>query len=189
MIRRKMRLVAVAGLTFMLTCMLVGGAVFAKPEATSELAGGLTEEYVADEILIKFKPGISPDVQNTIHQAQGARVKSKIHQMGVQVLRIPAGQVLEKVAAYQKNPNVEYAEPNFIAYAHWEPNDDLYSYQWHLDNDVYGGINMKSAWDMFIPEMQTDPIGVGDGVIVAVVDSGVAYEDYQEKIPIGRSGK
>lgn len=74
------------------------------------------------------------------------------------------------VEIYKRNPNVEYAEPNFIAYAFWAPNDSLYPYQWHFDNAEYGGINMESAWD----------IETGHpSVIVAVIDSGVAYEDYQ----------
>jgi len=52
------------------------------------------------------------------------------------------------VGEYKKNPNVEYTEPNFIAYALWAPNDPLYSYQWHLDNAVYGGIGMEEAWEL-----------------------------------------
>jgi len=73
------------------------------------------------------------------------------------------------VAVYSLNSNVEYAEPNFIASALLIPNDPFYSFQWHLDNSDYGGIQMESAWDT-----QT-----GDAnVIVAVVDTGVAYENY-----------
>ncbi len=41
-------------------------------------------------------------------------------------------------------------------------------------------INMEPAWD----------IATGTGVTVAVIDTGVAYEDYQEAgVPIGSSGK
>ena len=76
------------------------------------------------------------------------------------------------VEIYKRNPNVEYAELNYIAHAHIVPNDPLYNpYQWHLDNVEYGGINMESAWD----------IETGNpSVIVAVIDTGVAYEDYEE---------
>src|SRR5690606_15564637 len=47
----------------------------------------------------------------------------------------------------------------------WEgfPNDPQYKYQWHLDQ-----IGMREAWKL----------ADGDGVVVAVLDTGVAYEDH-----------
>ncbi|MFQ6084398.1 MAG: S8 family serine peptidase, partial [Candidatus Aminicenantia bacterium] len=50
------------------------------------------------------------------------------------------------------------------------PNDPYYGYQWHLDNPVYGGVQAEAAWD----------ISTGLGVTVAVIDTGVAYENYRE---------
>jgi serine protease len=44
------------------------------------------------------------------------------------------------------------------------PNDPEYKYQWHLDQ-----IHMKQAW----------PLASGDGVVVAVIDTGVSFENYQ----------
>jgi serine protease len=85
------------------------------------------------------------------------------------LLSIPNGKsAVEFAQLYSKNPYVEYAEPNAICHATMEPNDTYYRYQWHLDNDEYGGINVEPAWD----------ISTGEGVIVAVIDTGVAYEDY-----------
>ncbi len=50
----------------------------------------------------------------------------------------------------------------------FEPDDTLYYLQWHF-NDPCAGINIEPVWD----------ITAGDpNVIVAVVDTGVAYEDY-----------
>jgi len=69
------------------------------------------------------------------------------------------------VELYGKNSLVEYAEPNYINQIHWVPNDPYYSYQWHFDQ-----INMESAWD----QQQ----GGDSGVVVTVLDTGVAYEDY-----------
>jgi VCBS repeat-containing protein len=48
------------------------------------------------------------------------------------------------------------------------PNDPYYPLQWHLDNDDYGGINMEAAWDL----------STGSGVTIAIIDTGIAYEDY-----------
>jgi len=64
----------------------------------------------------------------------------------------------------KKDNNIEYAEPNY--YYHIltsKPNDPLYKYQWHLEK-----INVRKAWDHTR----------GEGVIVAVIDTGVAFEDY-----------
>jgi serine protease len=87
------------------------------------------------------------------------------------VIKVRKGKVLEKVKEYSKRLDVDYAEPNYYVHALWEPNDPDYRYQWNLDNDGYGGIRMEEAWGI-----QT---GSAD-VVVAVVDTGVAYENYSQ---------
>lgn len=136
--------------------------------------------YVPMEIIVKFKPGVSSDVVREINQKHGTSVIKTSRFAGFKRLRIPKGRTVEQmVATYKRNPNVEYAEPNFIAHAFLVPDDPYYPLQWHLDNADYGGIGMKEAWGL----------STGDGVIVAVIDTGVAYEDYEEVVPLGASGK
>jgi len=140
------------------------------------------QEYVPGEIIVKFKPGTRGDVIANLNSKHGTSVLSTSPFAGFKRLRIPRGRTLaQMVEIYKRNPNIEYAELNYIAHAHLVPNDPSYNpYQWHLDNVEYGGINMESAWD----------IETGDpNVIVAVIDTGVAYEDYTEEIPIGGSGR
>ncbi|PIZ87933.1 MAG: hypothetical protein COX91_02925, partial [Candidatus Nealsonbacteria bacterium CG_4_10_14_0_2_um_filter_39_15] len=103
-------------------------------------------EYVTDEVIVKFKGDEKP----------------------FQVLKVPQGKVKEEVEKYQKRADVIYAEPNYIAYALWTPNDPYYGYQWHLDNSVYGGIQMEEAW-----ELLGAPGTPGLGVTLAVVDTGI----------------
>jgi len=125
-------------------------------------------EYAPDEILVKFKSGVREDAINTMISEFGFSVKSTLLS-GTKLVAIPSGKTVdEMVRIYECLPEVEYAEPNYIAHAFMVPNDTYYSYQWHLDNDEYGGINMESAWD----------ISTGSGVVVAVIDTGVAYEYY-----------
>ncbi len=127
-----------------------------------------TTEYVPDEILVKFKPGARENAINKINSDFGTSVKSTLLS-GTKVLKISSNKTVEEmVETYCSLPEVEYAEPNYIAHAFMVPNDPFYSYQWHLDNDIYGGINMEPAWD----------ISTGTGVVVAVLDTGVAYENY-----------
>jgi len=103
--------------------------------------------YIEDEIVVRFK---------------GDRESFR-------VIKVPEGKVGEKIKEYLARRDVEYAEPNYIAYALMVPNDPNYKYQWHLDNSVYGGIQMEKAWD----------VSTGNSsVIVAIVDTGIAYENY-----------
>jgi serine protease len=67
------------------------------------------------------------------------------------------------LAKIRQNPAVEEAEPLMEVQAFFAPNDPLYEKQWNLKM-----INMPKAWDS----------SKGKGVIVAVIDTGIAYEDY-----------
>jgi len=138
----------------------------------SGMAGGQEGvEYAAGEIIVTFKPGVGQAMIERLNGIHGTAQLYKSPFAGFRRLRIPPGRTVEEmVAVFSKNPNVEYAEPNYIRHAFWAPNDEYYVLQWHLDNPVYGGINMEAAWDT----------ATGAGVIVAVVDTGVAYEDWEE---------
>lgn len=71
---------------------------------------------------------------------------------------------------YGRHPAVQYAEPNYIMKAQMVPNDPYYSSSgsWGQGYADMWGLKMiqpESAWD----------ISQGNGVVVAVVDSGVDY--------------
>ena len=90
------------------------------------------------------------------------------------VAEFDTGQNPDEVAKnLTANEAIEYAEPNFIAEAtdgpHFAPpaltpNDPFFSYQWNLQ-----AIQMPQAWDK----------STGQNVIVAVLDTGVAYENFE----------
>ncbi len=135
-----------------------GGFATATPENASQ--------YAAGEILVKFKDVVTSKQIGSINSTYGTSVMYSSPYAGFKRIKIPPDKTVpEMVELYRENILVEYAEPNYIAYAYWTPNDPLYSYQWHFPL-----INMPSAWDI-------DP-GGNSGVIVTVLDSGVAYEDY-----------
>ena len=132
-------------------------------------------EYVPGEIIVKFKPAASADEIASVNSICSASLLYTSPHASYSLISVPLDKtVQEMVELYSQNPNVEYAEPNYITHAHWTPNDPYYDpYQWHLDNSVYGGINMEAAW-----EFLGAPGNPGTGVIVAVLDSGIAYENY-----------
>ncbi|TSC61554.1 MAG: serine protease [Parcubacteria group bacterium Greene0416_14] len=89
------------------------------------------------------------------------------------VLKVPAGEVENYVALYRsRHGDIEYAEPNYIATKSWAPNDSFYGFQWNFDNPVHGGVGAEEAWTAL-----GAPGTPGQGAIVAVVDTGVAYEN------------
>jgi len=126
--------------------------------------------YVPDEIIVKFKPGVAEEAISGLLQAQQVSEKFKSKEARFRTLRVPGGKTVpELVEAFKASPLVEYAEPNYYAYADWSPDDPLYPYQWHFHDPGNGGIQMEDAWD----------IETGDpSVVVAVIDSGVAHEDW-----------
>ncbi|MDW7657917.1 MAG: S8 family peptidase, partial [Bacillota bacterium] len=95
-------------------------------------------------------------------------VKFKNDHKPFRVIKVPEGKVKDKVQEYARRPDVVYAEPNYYAQAYAVPNDSLYQYQWNFADPANGGIGMAAAWDQ----------STGAGVTVAIIDTGIAYENY-----------
>ena len=67
--------------------------------------------------------------------------------------------------AIKSNPKVESAEPLMSVKANFVPNDPMYPNQWNLK-----AINMEKAWEL----------SHGKGVVVAVLDTGIAWENHDD---------
>jgi len=119
---------------------------------------------VVDEILVKFKRGVKAETIDKINEKFKGRIKKKIEKIDVHCIKIPAGKtVLEMIEEYRKDPNVEYAEPNYIRKAYLLPSDPQCnpSTQWGIFQ-----IRAPQAWD-------TEK--GASSIIIAIVDSGVDY--------------
>ncbi|MCK5486639.1 MAG: S8 family serine peptidase, partial [Desulfobacterales bacterium] len=148
-------------------------------------------EFTPDQVLVSFHPGTPGHAIAAAHASVGGTVQKSIDGLGVHVVGVPHGTVLDRVAAYQRNPNVNYAQPNYIRplitpnEGIFAPNLDVFDEQWNLHNvgqalQTYtdpntGGlvwpeirtdadIDMVEAWD--VTQGSSD-------VLVAVLDSGV----------------
>lgn len=137
--------------------------------ADTSLSENTRQKWCEDQIIVKFKKDVS---QERIKQINSRFETEDIYTSpfaGFKRIRIAPGKNPEQISAlYNSDPNVEYAEPDYYAYAHFVPNDQYYNLQWNFKKT--GGINIEPVWDL----TSGDP-----NAIVAVVDTGVAYENYK----------
>jgi serine protease len=125
-------------------------------------------EYIPTQIVVKFKLGVSDNKINELNFRHGCSNLYKSPFTETYVLDIPKGEtVAGMLKKYREEPLVEDAQANYVCSAFFTPNDPLYKYQWNFQT-----ISMEQAWGL--------ELGGDSGVVVAVLDTGVAYENYQQ---------
>ncbi len=91
----------------------------------------------------------------------------------IYVFRFAEDADIEKICdRYQRDKHVEYCQPNNLLTTQWAPNDPFYS------SENSWGQGYADAWPLQVGKLNMEPaweISKGDGVIVAVVDTGVDY--------------
>jgi serine protease len=123
-----------------------------------------------DTVLVKFNQSLSITAQSRLIRGMGLMWTGVINRT-IWVVRPPAGWTPELlVLALSVNPNVEYVELNSAFIACMDPPaDPFFTQQWNLApfGPSIFGVNALSAWN----------VTRGRGVNVAVLDTGIAYED------------
>jgi serine protease len=124
------------------------------PGASAADDGGRTGAYVPGEVLVRYEGAGRPEL---LEVQDGASVR-------------------ETVSELRRDPSVDYAVPNYIARASAfptdaasAPNDPGFPLQWNFWGPF--GINMPEAWGLAARRGAPG----GRGVVVAVLDTGVAY--------------
>lgn len=151
-------------------------------------------DRVPGQVLVKFKAGTPQGVIDSETRRHDAKALEQIAALGVLVLGVPESSEDRVITALSKNPNVEYAEPNFLAFATFTPNDPYFApNQWGLENTgqviasqsgtIDADIDAPLAWDT-----TQGNIGVGTtGVVkIAILDTGIDqnHEDLSAKIAL-----
>ena len=116
------------------------------------------QNCVPDELLVKFKQGTAEDIQARILQELGALSIKPSYKNRFKVVKIPEGMLEKMLSLFSRHPAVAYAVPNYSLKLYFTPDDKYYDLQWNFPL-----IHVDQAWD----------ISSGEGVTVAVVDTGV----------------
>lgn len=124
--------------------------------------------YAEGELLVKFRQEVAPEDRSRAARSEGDRVDRTITSDGLVKVKLGAGRsVLSAMDRWSTRGDVEYAAPNLAARAFFMPNDSVigqYDITWNLR-----AVHAFEAWDVL---HNADP-----NVILAIIDSGVAYED------------
>lgn len=90
---------------------------------------------------------------------------------GLRLARVDAADTLAAVEALQQQPDVLYAEPNYLLYLDATPNDPRFT-----SNELYGllKIGAPTAWDSIKGSKDTPQAGFGSPrIVVGVIDEGI----------------
>lgn len=147
-----------------------------------------TKSYVEDQLIIKYKKGVSNEVINEHLNRLNASIVKKLDAIHRLVIKTPKGwgdAILKKL---QEDNLIENAEHDYWNRVDYIPNDPLFNLQWHLVNKgqsisgqagtVNADIDADRAWDV-----------TKGGVKVAVIDTGVdaSHPDLSSKIVLKQS--
>jgi len=134
-------------------------------------------DFAADRVVVKFEQDLTPLEIDATFGPLGARWLHTGVDHAFDVLRVESGTVPEWVAYLSSMPGVTYAEPDYVCWASGVPNDPYYKpYQWNFFD--YGELSNGYASNYGVQGESTWNTTTGSGVIVAIVDTGVAYENF-----------
>lgn len=124
---------------------------------------------VSGQLVVQFRADTSPEQRDALIAASGATIKRQMSLPGFVVVTVPAGQEERAGQALAESPAVATVETDLIRQPASAPNDPFYPQQWNMQ-----AIGLDAARDICNGTC-------GSGVTVAIVDTGIAYEDYYDQ--------
>jgi serine protease len=130
--------------------------------------------YMPGEVVVKFKSGtLGAAESRALSSLRGPVNAATATWVGDAVVLATPGEPDAAMAADRlaSQPEVEWAQPNYLRTLHATPNDPSYVMQWN-----FAAIGMPAAWDI-------NP-GAGSQVVVAVIDTGVTTTTASYPMPL-----
>ncbi|HSB51359.1 MAG TPA: S8 family peptidase, partial [Dissulfurispiraceae bacterium] len=132
-----------------------------------------TPEFKDGELIVKFKSRVSKSKKDKLHAINGSKIKKEYTRFDIDHVEIKKGMtVKDAMAMYEADPDVLYAEPNYMVRIEAIPNDAFFNQSWGLLNTGQTGgtpgadIDAPNAWNITTGSAN---------VVVAVIDTGVDY--------------
>ena len=162
-------------LTAVVSTLLVGATTIAQEPSTpyavltsadraQRLRAAVTShaDALAGELLVKFKEGTASAEQTRALSVLRQSVSARARWAGDVLLVDTPGEPDPAAAAaiVARQPEVDWAQPNYLRRIRATPNDPEFSSQWNLTT-----IDMPRAWDI-------NP-GAGPSITIAVIDTGI----------------
>jgi subtilisin family serine protease len=161
-----------------ITFLFLSGSVAAQGRSgrgQSDTVNG--QEVAAREVLVKLRPPFQTLPLARITAQWDPETVTAIGRAGLFRVRSRSMNTTALLALLRNDPNVVYAEPNFIVNVVNEPDDPMFSQLWGLNNTgqvVNGGapgtpgadIHATLAWDLSTGSSAN---------VVAIVDTGIEY--------------
>ncbi len=97
--------------------------------------------FAPDKVVVAFKPGTPAEAKKAAHTGAGARVIRTHAAFNADLVNVGHGKVMDKIAIYQRNPNVDYAQPNYYYTLHELPDEGD-------DPDVCSGQSFDEQWGL-----------------------------------------
>lgn len=124
-----------------------------------------------DQIIIKFRKKTDKEIlsKKIFSLNKSINLKFQREFQDKYILKLEGRKTEEEInliiEELKKEFDIEYIEPDKIAYPALEPNDPYYnSFQWHYKNSDIGAIKLPPAWDITVGSSST---------VVAVLDTGI----------------
>jgi thermitase len=128
----------------------------------------------ADGLIVRFEPGVSAAERAAIRDEAGTELERTLPVRGMQLLDPEPGQgPAAAERALERQNGVLYAEPNAIRRASLRPDDQHFSLLWAMENTGQSIRGSAGSADADTDAGDAWDAGIGGGVTVAVIDSGV----------------
>jgi subtilisin family serine protease len=168
----------------------------APKQATAQLSteksphGG---EFVPGDVLVRYRDNVAANRAEAADVSllkNGRAMRAKVERFdgsrlvpGLRIARVEPAETLSAIAALNEDPNVLYAEPNYIMHAEVLPNDARFGEMWALKNTGQSGnvgppdntqlVNGTPGVDIDAELAWTNFNTGSSSVVVGIIDSGI----------------
>ena len=133
------------------------------------ISEALQYEHTNSFVLVRFKASAPETAPGDTATSLGLTVQRSFAIAPIHRMQLADGDNLAtKLAQLREDPNVLYAEPDYILRADRMPNDPLFTRQWGMYNQAVPGADISA------PEAWSQTTG-SDEIVIAVIDTGVDY--------------